>query len=385
MKRLSRSLIAVLFVTLLAFAFIGCQTTPKVEVIEPAVPVVEPVVAPVEEVAVTPPPVEVVEEVVAPPVVVEIEREVPPMEMVVKSSDRFTEFDLYIAHTNDALGALDEGIGYARLATGVNFGRSLTDKTLLLDAGNVASGTPLIEKFYGEPAGLMLDLLGYDAIAPGPADFAYGASYLVEATQYAEENTDLKVLSANVLNSAGAWIFQPYQLYKFNDFVVAVAGVSAPPADTEGLSFLSDEVVELAQFAVDEVRSFADFVVVLGNIGNVDGITSEVIAENIKGIDLIIDGVGAKAPASGKRVGDTLIVNADQKLGSVGVVEVHVKGKKATDLTALRITADDVNAPEKSALAQWAGIDYVPADAEVASYIESYKSEYARLTKPVEV
>ncbi len=77
---------------------------------------------------------------------------------------------------------------------------------------------------------------GYDAVAPGPADFAYGAEYLKSAARFAEANTDLKVLSANVLNAKGEWIFQPYQLYYYNDFVVAVAGVTAPPADTEGLS-----------------------------------------------------------------------------------------------------------------------------------------------------
>ena len=385
MKRLSRSLITTLLVVLLAFAFIGCRTTPEVEAIEPAVPVVEPVtppvaeaeeeyVAPVEEPVEEPPMEEVA---VAPPV-----RKAPTADMVVKSNDRFTEFDLYIAHTNDVLGALDSGIGYARLATGVNFGRSLTNKTLLLDAGNVASGSPMVEYFYGEPAGAMLDLLGYDAVVPGPADFAYGAEYLKEAARFAEANTDLKVLSANVLNARGEWVFQPYQLYSYNGFVVAVAGVTAPPADTAGLSFLSQDIVDNAQYAVDQAREMADFVVLLGNIGNVNGITSEVIAQEIKGIDLIIDGKGAMAPAGGKRVGDTVIVNAGEKLSSVGVVEVHVRNNEATRVSAMRINATDVNQPSRSALAQWAGISYVPEDAEVRAYIDSMNAAYAKATAP---
>ncbi len=391
MKRLSRSLIAVLFVTLLALAFFGCQTTPKIEVIEPSVPVVKPAAVeaapPVVEVVkpVVEPVKEVVAEVTLPPIKAElVERELPEMGVIVKSSDRFTEFDLYIAHTNDVLGALEEGVGYARLATGVEFGRSLTDKTLLLDAGNLASGSALVNHFYGEPAGVIVDLLGYDAIAPGPADYAYGAGYLVEAAEFAEANTNLKVLAANVLNHKGEWIFQPYQLYKFNDFVVAVAGLSAPPAAT-GLSYMSDEVVQSAQFAVDEVRRVADFVIVLGNIGNTDGVTSELIAQNIKGIDLIIDGKDANAPPEGKRVGNTTIVNAGEKLSSVGIVEVHVKGKKAQAVTPIRITAADVNNPAKSPLAQWAGIDYVPQDATVKGYIDSVKADYAKATAPPKV
>ena len=212
-------------------------------------------------------------------------------------------------------------------------GRSLTNKTLLLDAGNVASGSAVVEQFYGEPAGAMLDLLGYDAVAPGPADFAYGVDYLVQAARFAEANTDLKVLSANVLNARGEWVFQPYQLYSYNGFIVAVAGVSAPVDSARGLSFLSQDVVDNAQYAVDQIRQVADFVVLLGNIGNVNGITSEVIAQNIDGIDLIVDGAAAKAPAGGKRVGDTVIVNAGAKLSSVGVVEVHVKDNAATRVT----------------------------------------------------
>ncbi|MDD3365983.1 MAG: 5'-nucleotidase C-terminal domain-containing protein, partial [Sphaerochaetaceae bacterium] len=321
---------------------------------------------------------------VAKPAPVVVERKAPTKDMVVKSNDRFTEFDLYIAHTNDALGSLDEGIGYAKLATGVKFGRSLTNKTLLLDAGNAASGSAIVEKFMGEPAGVLLDLLGYDAVAPGPADFAYGSDYLIEAARFAEANAALKVLSANVLNARGEWVFQPYQLYYYNGFVVAVAGVTAP-APARGLSFLNQDIVDSAQYAVDLVREVADFVVVLGNIGNVEGITSEVIAQNVKGIDLIIDGKGAMAPAGGKRVGDTVIVNAGERLSSVGLVEVHVKDNKVTSVTPLRINAADVQKPSQSALAQWAGIDYVPEDAEVKSYIDYVKTTYAKVTKPVEV
>ncbi|HHU88684.1 MAG TPA: hypothetical protein GXZ38_04930, partial [Spirochaetales bacterium] len=75
MKRLSRSFIPALLVALIALALIGCQTTPKVEVIEPITPVIVP--APVEKpVAVE---VEVVPEVVAEvPVVKEV-----PVEVVV--------------------------------------------------------------------------------------------------------------------------------------------------------------------------------------------------------------------------------------------------------------------------------------------------------------
>ena len=394
MKRLSKSLITALLVTMLAFAFIGCQTTQKVtEIAPPKVVVTEQPAEKVEQEVAKEEVAVVVEEVKAPAVVAEVKvpempkRNPPTPDMVVKSNDRFEEFDLYIAHTNDVMGALEEGpgIGYAKLATGVKFGRSLTDKTLLLDAGNVASGTAMVEKYYGEPAGTLLALLGYDAVAPGPADFAYGAAYLKSVAQFAAENTDIKVLSANVLNAKGEWVFQPYQLYYYNDFVVGVVGVTAPPADTEGLSFLDPAIVANAQYAVNELRKVADFVVVLGSIGNVNGITSEVIAENVKGIDLIVDGKGAMAPAGGKKVGSTVIVSAGEMMSSVGLVEVHVKNDKATTVTPIRITAKDVQNPKASPLAKAVGITTIPADKEVAGYISSVKNSYAKSIELVKV
>ena len=119
------------------------------------------------------------------------------------------EFDIYIAHTNDVLGQIEEGdgMGYAKLATLVKAGRSIADKTLLLDAGNVTSGTPLANMNRGETAGVLLDMLGYDAVALGPADFAYGKDRLIEAAKIAAQYSKVKVLSANVLDAKGQMVF----------------------------------------------------------------------------------------------------------------------------------------------------------------------------------
>jgi len=379
-KHLSKSLITILLVSMVVFSFFSCQTTPKVEVIEPTVPVVVPA-APPAVVAVVEEPAPLIPVV---PVFVpsEVEGKEAPTDIIVKAKDRVTDFDIYIAHTNDILGSLDEGIGFAKLATGLEFGSSLSDYTLVLDAGNAFSGSAVVERLMGEPIAMLFDALGYDAVAPGPADFAYGAGYLIQAASLAEELTNIKVLSSNVLSPKGEWVFQPYQLYDFNGFVVAVAGVTAPPKNTEGLSFLSDEIIENAQWAVDAVRQEADFVVLLGSIGNVDGITSTFIAENIDGIDLIIDGKDAMVSGSGRQVGNTTIVGGTSHLNSVGVVEVSVSRGKATSVTPIRINAMDVNNPERSALASWAGIDFVPAHPEVQAYIDSVKADYVRATTP---
>jgi len=176
--------------------------------VEPA-PVVTPVVEEKPVVVAEAP--KAVEPVVAAPVYA---RRAATAEMVVKANDASDEFALYIVHTGNVAGRVEEGegIGYAKLATLVKAGKAMTDKNLVLDSGNVVSGTPMVELKEGEVAGVLLDLVGYDAVAPAAEDFAYGADRLRDAAAMAEAYGNVRVLSANVLNARGEWVFQPYQL-----------------------------------------------------------------------------------------------------------------------------------------------------------------------------
>ena len=106
-------------------------------------------------------------------------------DVMVKSNDGQKNFYLYVVHTNDVHGRIeaDPGVGYANLATLVNMGRSVTNKNLLLDAGDVSHGTLLTNLFEGETAAVLLDMLGYDAVVPGNHDFNYGKERLIEAAR----------------------------------------------------------------------------------------------------------------------------------------------------------------------------------------------------------
>ena len=64
---------------------------------------------------------------------------------------------------------------------------------------------------------------------------------------------------------------------------------------------------------------------------------------------------GAKAPAGGKKVGDTLIVSAGAGLTSVGVVDVHVKDNMVAAVTPVRINASDVKDPAALRIGQVGG------------------------------
>ena len=347
---------------------------PAEEIVVVEAPVAEaPVVAPVEEVA-----------------VVEDSVEYPyGVKPIVKNTQGDKEFDLYIVHTNDVHARIvpsDGGMGYAKFSTLVKTARAITDNVLLLDAGDTTHGTNMANMFNGETVIRLMNMIGYDAMAPGNHDFNYGYQQLLKDVELSEEEGGMKILAANILNEEGYNLFQPYQIYDFNGFKVAVIGLSTPdtktkahPKYTEGLVFWSDEIVAAAQQALDLAHEYADYVIVLGHIGldadGSSGITSDWISSNLDGIDLFVDGHSHTVLPQGMQVGDTLIVSTGEYLKNAGVVELHVKNGEVTSEMAMLVPAADVLDPANSALAAEYGIKAVPDDPEVAAYISEIEAE----------
>lgn len=396
MKRFSKAFTTVLLVALVAIALIGCKSTAKVEatpeiVVPAAAPVKEaPAPAPVKEaepVAVAP----VAEPAPAPVPVKESEPEVVyplGVKPIVKNAQGDRDFDLFIVHTNDVHARIepaDGGMGYSKLSTILKTARSITDNILLLDAGDVTHGTNLANFFEGETVGVLLDILGYDAVAPGNHDFNYGSARLVEAAEFAELYTNMRVLSANVLDSDGYLVFQPYQIYDFNGFKVCVIGLTTPdtktkshPKNTEGLVFDHPAIYEYAQSAIDLAHEYADYVVVLGHIGlDADsGITSDLICQAVDGIDLFVDGHSHTTLPEGLVVNNTLIVSTGEYLKNVGVVNVVVKNLKAVAEYPMLVSAADVLKPQESELVKSLGLNIaeIPNDPEVDAYVGMMKA-----------
>lgn len=413
MKRFSKTLSILMVVALIAFSFVGCTTAKVEDVPSITVPVAaEAVDAPAPAPAPAPEKAEeVATEVVADSAVEEavVEEAAPAVEdtvvvaeetaaaaeeapvvypygvtEIVKNTQGDKDFDLFIVHTNDVHARVTDYVGYSKLSTMLKTARSITDNILVLDAGDVTHGTNFANLFNGTTIGELLMMVGYDAVAPGNHDFNYGVDNLKALAEYAEDNSNLRVLCANATDENGNLIFQPYQIYNYNGFKVAVIGLTTPdtktkshPKNTVGVEFMSDEVVANAQAAIDLAHEIADYVVVLGHIGvDADGseITSRYIIENIKGIDLFVDG-HSHTLIDGEYIGDTLLVQAGEHMKNVGVVEINVRDGKVASEYTYKITADDVNDPANSELAKMFGITEVPNDPEVDAYIEAVNEQ----------
>ncbi len=133
----------------------------------------------------------------------------------------------------------------------------------------------------GQSSVVVMNMMGYDAMALGPKDLALGLETLRQRIAEAE----FAVLSANaVVSATGELLAAPYVLRQWGDYQIAIIGLSGGSGTPE-ISVL--EPLQAARQAVQQVAAQADAIILLSHAGeSVD----QRIAENVPGIDLIISG-----------------------------------------------------------------------------------------------
>ncbi|WP_016915845.1 metallophosphoesterase [Vreelandella stevensii] len=107
---------------------------------------------------------------------------------------------LTIYHTNDLHGRTD---AYPALVATLNEARETYGEGLLLDAGDIFSGTLYFNEFQGQDALTFMNLMGYDAFVPGNHEFDLGdpeTGHQALAAFFA--GADFPILGANLDFSA---------------------------------------------------------------------------------------------------------------------------------------------------------------------------------------
>src|SRR5215471_18746153 len=115
---------------------------------------------------------------------------------------------LTILHTNDLHSRLmpleNHHGGFAYLASVIRRERANCKDCILLNAGDVAQGTPVSTIFHGLPVFEVANLLGIDAATLGNHDFDYGwmqARKFIQISKY-------PIVTANIVNDKGE-LFTP--------------------------------------------------------------------------------------------------------------------------------------------------------------------------------
>ena len=273
------------------------------------------------------------------------------MMTVVEAADGSAE--LMIFHTNDMhsrVSNIDENgqtIGLAEMNAAVKAVKLKNPDTLWLDAGDTFHGMPRINISRGDNMVLLLNETELDALSPGNHDYNYGTNHLKALSKRLKAT----ILSANtVKKGTSKTIFKPYKIYKLaNKIKVGVFGLTTPetaykvnPKNTESIDFLNP--VEQAQQMVKELKGKCDVVVAVMHMGvdKSSEYTSERIAREAAGIDVIIDGHSHTELPEGMEVGNTLIAQTGAHGKQLGCVQVKIENHKIVSKEANLLYKEDV-------------------------------------------
>jgi len=250
-------------------------------------------------------------------------------------------YELVVLHTNDTHGAVlatkDGTGGFASQAAFIKQVRAQYQDVIVLHAGDVNTGSALSNMFNAEPDIMSLNAIGYDAVTLGNHEFDGPLSKLQKQISLSK----FPWISANIKQGNGYFV-KPYIIKKYGGFRVAVIGLTTRRTLTiaspdKSLTF-TDEI-ETAKQMVNLVRTkeHADIVIVCGHLGDVpetdEQETSVKLAENVPGIDLIVDGHSHSYFAEPKVVNGTPIVTANVYGKYVGEGVMTIQNGKKTGFT----------------------------------------------------
>lgn len=256
-----------------------------------------------------------------------------------------------VVHTNDTHGRVAEaqfdGMGFARIAGKVQQLRDAGSNVLLLDAGDTFHGTTFVGLSRGESILRILNAMQYDALTAGNHDFNYGTARLLELAGMAQ----FPVLGANVTRN-GQPVLTPYLIREFGPLKVAVFGLTTTetyykthPSNITGVTF--EDPIATARRLVAELRTQAHVVIALAHLGideDTTDITARELAQQVPGIDLIVDGHSHSVLPNGLVINGTPIVQAGQYDQALGIVEVEYRGGRVTRVTPSLIMKADAGA-----------------------------------------
>jgi 5'-nucleotidase/UDP-sugar diphosphatase len=179
---------------------------------------------------------------------------------------------LTILHTNDLHARMmpleNHHGGFAFLATVIRRERAGCHDCILLNAGDVAQGSPVSTIFHGLPVFEVVNLFGYDVGTLGNHDFDYGwmqARKFIQISNY-------PIVSANVVGADGQLFApRPYVVLNVNGLRVAVIG--AMTDDLKGLTtpklmeqWHTIPALATARKLAVELKAQSDLIILLGHI-----------------------------------------------------------------------------------------------------------------------
>jgi 2',3'-cyclic-nucleotide 2'-phosphodiesterase (5'-nucleotidase family) len=179
---------------------------------------------------------------------------------------------LTILHTNDLHSRLtpleNKHGGFAYLASVIRNERAHCSDCILVNAGDLAQGSPVSTIFHGLPVFEIANLFGFDAATLGNHDFDYGwmqTRKFLSVSKY-------PLVSANIVSDKGDLITRdPYVILNVNGLRVAVIGAMTDTLKTLTVPKLLGEwhttpVAETVRKYARELKSKSDLIVLVAHV-----------------------------------------------------------------------------------------------------------------------
>ena len=275
-----------------------------------------------------------------------------PAGLVSANESSAADFTLSLMHTNDSHANMDSA---AKKVTAVKEVREANPDALLVDAGDVFSGTLYFNKFLGQADLEFMNLMGYDIMTFGNHEFDLGSSAeghkaladFVKGAQFPfvssnidfSEDASLQGLFSDVISS------EPANGKIYNGIIKEVNGEKVgffglTTAETASISspgnVTFEDYIEEAEKAVKAFEGMGiNKIVAVTHIGyddnpNVDNDLA--LAAQVDGIDVIVGGhshtqlnepVVVAADETGAAKAPTVIVQAGQYNNYLGTLDVQ--------------------------------------------------------------
>ena len=262
--------------------------------------------------------------------------------------------DIVILYTNDIHCAIDDNESLAGLSQYKQDVLKTTPYVALVDAGDAIQGSPIGKLSSGEVFTNLMNAIGYDFAIPGNHEYDYGMERFLELSK----KLNCGYYSCNFLGANGKNVLPAYKIMTFGETKVAFIGVTTPSSlssstpiffqDGKGnyiYSFCEDlngaKLYKQIQKTVDKVRKDVEYVILVAHLG-VNGAqdrwSSVAVAQNISGVDVIIDGhsheVNPATIVQDKLGKDVLITQTGTKLQNIGQLTISADGKFTTKLVS---------------------------------------------------
>ncbi|MDR2485644.1 MAG: 5'-nucleotidase C-terminal domain-containing protein [Treponema sp.] len=245
-------------------------------------------------------------------------------------------YELILLHTNDHHGTVlpkNGRGGLAERATIVKIAKTAFPQVLLVDAGDINTGTALSNMFAAEPDILAYNMMGYDAGVLGNHEFDGDLEKLMNQGAQVE----FPIITSNIKTSGGEYLGLPYLVKAYDGFTVGIFGITTLrtkviASPDPSLIFIDE--IDAAKEIVDILKNKeqVDIVVGLTHIGDKqespDHVTSFELAASVPGIDVIVDGHSHSFFDAARKLGNTYIVTANEWGKYLGAGRISVVDRK---------------------------------------------------------